>query len=65
MIRDKEFTRDKLWESSCRGYQQCEARLGDQRDWATAKTGKRKTKDECKLSMTRPEPDTVDPDKQE
>ena len=31
-IRDKELTRYKLRESSCRGYQQSEARLGDQRD---------------------------------
>ena len=30
--RDKEFTRNKLRESGCRGYRQSEARLGDQRN---------------------------------
>ena len=41
--RDEKFSRDKLRESSCRGNQQSDARLGDQRNRATAETGKRKT----------------------
>ena len=41
--REKKLFRDKPREGSCRSDQQSEARLGEQRNRATAETGNRKT----------------------